>query len=579
MMSARMKLPSFALFRLKLGTKAVICAAALIAINTAMVLGAGYWSLDNELDTRARSDIEINLRTLTLAFAEVFPDAQVKMADGQVNRVEVNAMPKLTDYALVDRATSYVGGSATIFAYDDASGQFVRRSTNVKKENGDRAVGTALAPDHPGQVLLRRGEAYKGPAVLFGKRFITAYQPIFDKAGKVVGILYVGNPMAPLDAMLSHAVTMMAIAASAGALIVLALTMLIVRGVTSPLKAVAGSLTSLANGDLNAHVGHVDRHDELGEIARTVGVFRDAMLERQRLERQRSDDEHRQVESRKADLNRFVDDFHRDVGGIIGKVLDSSRQFETSAHRMTEATRATADLSEQSADASHHASEHVSNAAAAAEELSKSIEEINRQVHVSNGVAADAVKQAGATDARMIELTRAGDRIGDVLKLITTIAEQTNLLALNATIEAARAGDAGRGFAVVASEVKNLAGQTAKATEEISAHIANMQVATAESVDAIKGIGKTIEQINEISSSIAAAVNEQGAATQEIARSLQQAAASATQIAANAETVAKGANDSGETSQFMLKSASELSTNSSALEAQVARFLAGMKAA
>jgi len=574
-----MKVPSFARLRLKLGTKAAICAAVLIVINTAMVVGAGYWSLSNELDSRARSDIEMNLRTLALAFAESYPDARVKMADGQIGRVEVGTMPKLNDYALVDRATAYVGGSATIFAYDNATDQFVRRSTNVKKENGERAVGTALAPDHPGQALLRRGEAYKGPAVLFGKRFITVYQPVFNGEGKVVGILYVGNPTAPLDAMLWHALTMMAIAASAGALIVLALTILIVRTVTRPLDSVTRSLTSLASGDLDISVGYAARQDELGEIARTVGVFKDAMVERQNLESRRVHDERQQVESRKADINRFVDDFQNSVGGIIEKVLNSSRQFEMSAHRMTEATRSTADMSGQSAEASQHASQHVSNAAVASQELSKSIEEINRKVHVSNSVAGDAVKQAMATDARMIELTRAGDRIGDVLKLITTIAEQTNLLALNATIEAARAGEAGRGFAVVASEVKSLAGQTAKATEEISTHISSMQMATAESVDAIKGIGKIIEQINDISSSIAAAVNEQGAATQEIARSLQQAAASATQIAANAETVAKGANESGETSHAMLGSASELCANSSELERQVARFLADVKAA
>jgi len=153
--------------RLKLGTKAVICAILLIALNAALVVGAAYWSLTNEFGERARRDIDISLRTLAMTFAETFPDARITLKDGVVTRAEATKMLEFKDHAIVDRAVSYVGGNATLFVYDDASGQFVRRSTNVKKENGDRAVGTQLAPDHPGQAVLRRGEAYKGPAVLF----------------------------------------------------------------------------------------------------------------------------------------------------------------------------------------------------------------------------------------------------------------------------------------------------------------------------------------------------------------------------------------------------------------------------
>ena len=202
------------------------------------------------------------------------------------------------------------------------------------------------------------------------------------------------------------------------------------------------------------------------------------------------------MDRRKAELNQFVEDFRAKIGGIIEQVLNSSGQFEKDAQQLSVTAHSTAEMSGQSADASRQASEHVRSAAAASNELSQSIVEISRRVQESNGVAADAVKQADATDERMAELSAAGDRIGDVVKLITSIAEQTNLLALNATIEAARAGDAGRGFAVVAQEVKTLAGQTAKATDEISAHIVNMQRATGESVNAIKAIGLTIERIS-----------------------------------------------------------------------------------
>ncbi len=570
---------SLGFLRLKLGTKAIICAAVLIAVNTSLVVGAAYWSLSNEFDARAKSDIETNLRTLTLAFAEAYPEAKVTLKDGTVSRVEISAMPDFKEHSTVDRATSYIGGNATVFVYDEATKQFVRRTTNVKKENGDRAVGTQLAADHPGQPVLRSGQAYKGPAVLFGKSFITAYQPVFDTGGRVVGILYVGIPMAALDAMLFHSISMMSIAAAAGAILVLLLTMLAVRRITGPLNSVTTTLTSLAEGRPDVQIDHVGRHDEIGAIARTIGVFKNNSLERRRLEAERKNAEAEASERRKAELRGFVDEFQSDVGGIIDKVLTSSNQFEVAARHLTETARSTAQLSSESADASTQASDHVRNAAAASEEMATSITEISRRVQESNGIAAEAVKQAVATDQRMADLSKAGDRIGDVVKLITSIAEQTNLLALNATIEAARAGEAGRGFAVVAQEVKTLAGQTAKATDEISSHIVNMQSATQESVSAIKAIGQTIERISDIATSIAAAVDQQGAATQEIARSVQAAANVTSEVATNVGNVATGANETGETSDEILKSAQSLCSDSLQLKAEVSKFLDGVRAA
>ncbi|HEX7931175.1 MAG TPA: methyl-accepting chemotaxis protein, partial [Sphingomicrobium sp.] len=225
------------------------------------------------------------------------------------------------------------------------------------------------------------------------------------------------------------------------------------------------------------------------------------------------------------------------------------------------------------------ASEHVRTAAVASDELSNSIAEITRRVQESNGIAADAVKQAAATDQRINELSEAGARIGDVVKLITSIAEQTNLLALNATIEAARAGDAGRGFAVVAQEVKSLAGQTAKATEEISSQIANMQLATGESVVAIKAIGQTIERISDIATSISAAVEQQRGATANIAQSVRAAASGTAEVAVNIRNAAQGADETGETSNRMFASAQALSGESLHLKAEVEKFLDRVRAA
>jgi methyl-accepting chemotaxis protein len=578
-MAVGVKPSSSSFLRLNLGPKAVLSAALLIAVNTVLVVGAGYWSLTRDFDTRAKRDIDVNLRTLSLAFGETFPGAKIAIRDGVVERIEIPQMPEFSDHNIVDRAISYVGGTATLFVYDDASQQFVRRTTNVKKENGDRAVGTQLAADHPAQAVLRRGEAYKGPAMLFGRRFYTAYQPVFGTAGKVIGIVYVGIPTAELDSMLWQALWAMTIAAVMAALLVLGMTMLIVRRVTKPLTAVTETLTVLAEGREDVEVKHTERHDEIGAIARTVGVFKSNRIERRQLEAERISHEKLAIDRRKAELNQFVEDFRAKIGGIIERVLNSSGQFEKDAQQLSLTAHATAKMSGQSAATSRRASEHVRSAAAASNELSESIVEISRRVQESNGVTADAVEQADATDERMRELSAAGDRIGNVVRLITSIAEQTNLLALNATIEAARAGDAGRGFAVVAQEVKNLAGQTAKATNEISAHIVNMQRATGESVGAIKAIGLTIERISEITTSISSAVEQQGTATKSIAEGVQAAASGTLDVADNVEHVANNARETGTTSGLMLKSAQELSDVSTHLRDEVEKFLDSVRAA
>jgi methyl-accepting chemotaxis protein len=577
-MTVRFAMP-LRLSRLNLGPKAALSATILILVNAALLVGAGYWSLTRDFNTRAVRDIDLSLRTLTLAFGEAYPDTKISIRDGVVNRVEVSKMPEFSDHRIVDRAISYVGGNATLFVYDDATSQFVRRTTNVKKENGDRAVGTQLAPDHPGQAIIRRGEAYKGPAMLFGRRFYTAYHPVFNPAGKVVGIIYVGISMDELDGMLWQAIYAMAIAAGIAALLALGVTALLVRRVTKPLRAVAESLTVLAEGRTDVEVQYADRHDEIGAIARTIDVFKTNRIERRQLEADRVDAEKSASEQRKAEINQFVENFRTKIGSIIEQVTSSSGCFEKDARQLSLTAQTTAEMSGHSAAASRQASEHVRSAATASNELSQSIVEISRRVQDSNSIASEAVKQASATDERMAELSAAGDRIGDVVKLITSIAEQTNLLALNATIEAARAGDAGRGFAVVAQEVKNLAGQTAKATDEISSHIVNMQRATEESVDAIKAIGQTIERISEITGAISAAVEEQGAATQSIAQGVQAAAGGTLDVADNIERVAQGANETETTSSQMLDSAKALSEVSVHLRDEVEKFLDSVRAA
>ena len=278
-------------------------------------------------------------------------------------------------------------------------------------------------------------------------------------------------------------------------------------------------------------------------------------------------------------MHQLADEFHAAVGEIIQTVSSASTELEASAKTLTDTATNTQQLSSMVEIASGDASRNVDSVAAATEEMTASIAEINRQVQESNRIASDAVQQAEITDARINELSKAATRIGDVINLITSIAEQTNLLALNATIEAARAGESGKGFAVVAQEVKTLATQTSKATNEISSQIAGMQVATQESVSAIKQIGVTIGRISEIALVIAASVEQQGSATQEIVRSVQGAAESTGQVASNITEVNKGANETSSASSQVLSSAQSLSGESNRLTLEVDRFLETVRAA
>jgi methyl-accepting chemotaxis protein len=278
-------------------------------------------------------------------------------------------------------------------------------------------------------------------------------------------------------------------------------------------------------------------------------------------------------QQQQAAMRRLADDFNSAVGEIINTVSSASTELEASASGLTRTAEMTERLSATVASASDEASANVQSVASATEQLTTSVYEIGRQVTESAAIAEEAVHQAEQTDADISELSRTAERIGDVLKLITSIAEQTNLLALNATIEAARAGDAGRGFAVVASEVKALAGQTAKATDDISQHIVGIQTATEASVTAIRKIGDTIRRISEIGATIAAAVEQQNAATREISRNAQEVAGATARVATNISEVSRGASETGSASSQVLSSAQSLSSDSNRLKLEVGKFL------
>ncbi|MBR0685164.1 methyl-accepting chemotaxis protein [Bradyrhizobium manausense] len=355
--------------------------------------------------------------------------------------------------------------------------------------------------------------------------------------------------------------------------------LLLGRSISKALSGMVDVMTRLARGELSIVVPGVGRKDEIGEMAGAVEVFRTNMMEAERLRAEQAEADARGREQRKVDMKRLADGFEGAVGEIIETVSSAATELEASSNTLTQAAERGNGLAAAVAAASEEASANVQSVSSASEEMTSSISEIGRQVQESARVADIAVGQAQRTNARVAELTKAASRIGDVVELINTIAAQTNLLALNATIEAARAGEAGRGFAVVATEVKALAEQTAKATGEIGQHIGAIQSATEDSVGAIKEIGDTIARMSEISSTIAAAVEEQGAATQEISRNIQHAAQGTSGVSANIGEVQRGAGETGAASAQVHSAAQSLSQESNRLKSEVARFLDSVRVA
>ena len=382
------------------------------------------------------------------------------------------------------------------------------------------------------------------------------------------------------DASISETERLIAMLAAGGLLLGGVLAVLLGKGISRPMTAMCKAMRELAGGNFDVVLPGLGRRDELGEMAAAVEEFKLQAITKAERDAAAQDAQNRASSAaRRTELIRFADDFEAAVGAIVSNVSSSAVQLESAAGTLTRTAETTQNLSSRVAGASEEASSNMQSVATATEELSASVDEIGRRVRESNKIAEAAVLQAQQTDGRIGKLSRAAQQIGDVVKLITAIAEQTNLLALNATIESARAGEAGRGFAVVASEVKSLAGQTAKATDEISSHISGMQDATQESVAAIKEIGGTIAEISNIASSIASAVEQQSSATQEIARSVQTVAQGTQEAAANIMQVNRGATETGSASEEVLNSAKSLSTESTRLREELDRFMANIRAA
>ena len=474
--------------------------------------------------------------------------------------------------AVVDKITSLVGGVATIF-----NGRR-RVSTNIRLPDGTRAVGTSLAAGPAQDAVFGRHQPYRGEAQILGKTYLTAYDPILDAKGDVIGVIFVGMPRAEfLTAVRIAANTI--VGSSAIALLVVGCAFCFVaRRMFAPLGRLRGYMEQLAAHDLHGTVPSADRRDEIGGMARAVQVFKNVMIASDQVAIEQA----REQKAKQAGVVRLfglVAGFEVQVSGMVKTLSSASLELETTAQAMTGNADRTTGQANAVVKASEEAGVGVRTVAAAAEQLAASVAEIARQVHQSSRMSGEAVEEARRADRIVCALADGAKKIGDVVTLINGIASQTNLLALNATIEAARAGEAGKGFAVVASEVKNLAQQTARATEEIGTQIGQIQQATCDVVAAIQGITSRIEEVSGFAGAIAAAVEEQGSVTTEIARSVQHTAASGQQVSDAIANVSQAADDTGVAAGRVLSSAGALARQAKELSSEVGSFVQKVRAA
>ena len=564
---------------MKVSSSIAAMSAMLVAASLLIIWAIAYEVVSLKVRQDTLNSQSASLRVAATVLSQNLDEFEIGWdGEGEVRSVRADTIPEFRSHDLIDSIGQATGETATVFVWDDETRDFWRRSTNIVKPDGNRAVGTPLGQNGAVYPIVTRGETFRGEANILGTDYYTVYQPIESASGDVIGILYVGVQKARITGVIADMMIKFGMAVVPVILIAIVISIFASRRLLRPVRDMAQITDEIARENLSISVPHTGRKDEIGQLAASVTKLQQGVRDRHALaEKQKIVDE--QARERQHRMEQMIASFRDIVMDELKEVSATAHGLDSTADTLSQIARNSADRASESLGASGEATNNVQSVASAAEELTASIGEIGRQVVETTRIVASATENGRETNTKIERLAQAAGRIGEVVTLIQAIAEQTNLLALNATIEAARAGEAGKGFAVVASEVKQLATQTAKATEEISAQISAIQDETNASVQAIADITTGIEEMNSYTSAIASAIEEQGSATAEISGSVQRAAEGTGRVSQTMSELSSSVDQTTRSANEVLGYAGRLNERTSSLKSAVERFLDDVAAA